>query len=336
MKNSDKKNFRWGIIGPGNIAHDFANDLKLAGGTQKITAVLSHREESAKDFAKEFQIPEIFTNLNDFVQNSNVDIAYIATPHPLHYEEIKACLTHHIAVLCEKPIVLNHEQHDELQNLSIAKNTFLMEGMWIRFLPGIRKMLKLVETKKIGEIFKLKAAVHYNAPEDNKNRFYDPAKGGGSLLDLGIYSIFLSYLLLGKPDTIKATGRLTSKKIDEACAILLGYADGRYAMLESSLLINHNTPAEIYGTKGVIRIADPWFEKTPEIEIELNDGSKEDIPVSWEGHGFQFEIDEVIRCLSAGKVESDLLPGKISAEILKIMDEVRNQIGVHYPEHEHH
>lgn len=328
------KSYNWGIIGPGNIAYDFANDMKLIPVKQQITAVLSNRKESANSFADEFDVAGRFTSMDEFIKNGKADVVYIATPHPFHYEAIKSCLSHHIAVLCEKPIVINQEQHEELQELAKKTNTFLMEGMWIRFLPGFRKLMELIDERKIGDIISIKACMYYKAPCDENNRYYDPSKGGGSLLDLGVYCVFLSTLLLGAPKKIKAVGRLSDKDIDEACAILLSYTHGRYAMLESSLLIKKNIAAEIYGTKGIIRILDPWFEKTPGIEIELTEEGEEKIPTSWEGHGFQFEITEVINCLSCQKIESALMPGRLSNDVLKIMDEIRNQLHVSYDEYE--
>src|SRR5690606_7360061 len=162
-----------------DIAHDFANDLKLAEGTHIITAVLSRREESADSFADEYNIEKRFTNIEDFMKYGKVEIAYIATPHPFHFEEIKWCLKNKIAVLCEKPIVLNHEQHLELLNLSKENKTFLMEGMWIRFLPGFMKLMELIAEEKIGEIIQVKTSMSFRAPRDEDNRFYDPLKGGG-------------------------------------------------------------------------------------------------------------------------------------------------------------
>lgn len=328
------RSYNWGIIGPGSIAHDFAKDVKLVSAPQKITAVFSHREESVNEFADEFGISARYTNIDDFVKKSKVDIVYIATPHPFHYEQIKACLNNKIAVLSEKPIVINSDQFEELQQLSKEKNTFLMEGMWIRFLPSFQKLLELIDQKKVGDIISVKASMYYKAPCDENSRYYDPEKGGGSLLDLGAYCVFFSTVLLGFPKEIKAVGSLTDKEIDEACAMLLSYTHGRYAMLESSLLIKKNTAAEIYGTKGIIRMLDPWFEKSPAIEIEPDNGEKQTIPISWEGHGLQFEIEEAINCISSQKIESDLMPRKLSGNVLKIMDEIRSQLDISYDEFE--
>ncbi|MEO8819742.1 MAG: Gfo/Idh/MocA family oxidoreductase [Ginsengibacter sp.] len=328
------KSYNWGIIGPGSIAHDFANDMKLLPVKQQITAVLSHHEQSADEFAGEFNVPGSFTKTDDFIKNSKADIVYVATPHPFHYDAIKACLNNHIAVLCEKPMVINYEQYQELYQLSKANNTFLMEGMWIRFLPSFRKLMELLNEKKIGDIISIKATVNYKAPRDENSRYYDPAKGGGSLLDLGIYCVFLSTLLLGSPKEVKAVGRISEKGIDEACAVLLSYSHGRYGTLGSSLLIKKNTAAEIYGIKGIIRILDPWFEKTPAIEIEMDNGETEKIPLSWKGHGLQFEIEEAINCMESQKIESDLMPGNLTSDVLKITDEIRKQLDVTYDGYE--
>lgn len=326
--------YNWGIIGPGNIARDFANDMKLVSTPQRITAVLSDHEDSANEFGDEFGVDLRYTNMDDFIRDGKVQIAYIATPHPFHYEAIKACLENHIAVLSEKPIVINYQQYEELRKLSVKNKTFLMEGMWIRFLPSFDKLMELAGQKKIGEIISIKASMYYKAPTDKNNRYYDPDKGGGSLLDLGIYCIFLSTLLLGKPKQIKAVGRLSEKEIDEACAMLLSYSHGRYAMLESSLLIKNNKPAEIFGTSGVISLLDPWFEKSPSIEVQQFNRDKQEFTLGWEGHGLQFEIEEVINCVFSGKIESDVLHGNLTGDVLKIMDEIRNQVNVTYDKFE--
>ncbi len=283
-------NYKWGVIGPGNIAHNFAEDIKLVHPEQTIEAVFSDHEKSANEFADKFLIAKRFTSMNDFIRNGAVDIAYIATPHAMHYEQIKVCLQNKIAVLCEKPIVLNHEQLDELTTLATTNKTFLMEAMWVRFLPSFINLLQLIKENTIGKIIRVKASMAFKAPQDDNNRFYDPEKGGGSLLDLGVYCIFLSTLLAGKPSTIKSIGKLSDKKIDEACCTLLSYNNDAYAILESSILMNQNQPAEINGTKGTIKILNKWFEKSKGIEVDLDDENKINIPLDWKGHGLQFEI----------------------------------------------
>jgi predicted dehydrogenase len=324
----------WGIIGPGNIAHDFARDLRLVPVMQRVTAVLSHREDSANEFAREFNVPGIYTDFNAFVENKNIDAVYIATPHPHHFEQALFCLTKNIPVLCEKPMTLNANESQKLVAAAQKHKTFLMEGMWIRFLPSIQQVLSIINDGRIGNVLSVKASICYKAPDDSKSRYFDPSLGGGSLLDLGIYPIFLACLLMGKPDTVKAVGTLTADGIDKACSILFHYKTGQQASLESSLLAQSDLPAEITGEKGTIKILDPWYEKSKGIELHVYDDGKIIYPSRWDGHGLQFEVQEVLNCIQQNKIESDSLSHAFSLEMIQVMDEIRSQIRVTYDMYE--
>ncbi|WP_315822217.1 Gfo/Idh/MocA family oxidoreductase [Paraflavitalea speifideaquila] len=256
--------FSWGIIGPGNIATEFAQDLNLIKSARhRISAVLSHNLEKAAAFAAKEDAPQYFEDITSFLQAAKVDAVYIATPHPLHYEETLRCLQHQIPVLCEKPLAMNSYQAQEMVNAAVLHHTFLMEGMWIRFLPSIRQLLSLIENNTIGPIISLKADLSFKAPDDPQSRYFDPALGGGSLLDLGIYPVFLAHLLLGKPSNIQAQARLSNKQIDETCAVVLGYDNGQYALVESSLITQTERTATIYGATGRIHIGTPGMSSHP-------------------------------------------------------------------------
>ncbi len=321
---------KWGIIGPGNIAGDFVKDLPLADKRQEIVAVLGRRESSVNAFADEHQINGRYLAMDQFIEEGQPEMVYIATPHPLHFEEALQCLTHKIPVLCEKPLCMNAEQAGYLINTAISKNTFLMEAMWIRFLPVIKKLTEIIRQGTIGEIVTVSAAMHYKAPRDDASRYFDPELGGGSLLDLGVYPVFLATLLLGKPDTIKAVATLTPKGVDEHCSCLLQYNGGAHAKFESSLLINSSEPAIITGTKGTVKVLHPWFERSPGLELNLNTKENVDCPFSWAGHGLQFEISDMLDSLREGKIESDRMPHGLSLSVLQVMDQVREQTGIKY------
>ena len=324
----------WGIIGPGSIAHDFAPDLELVQPAQKIVAVQGVHSASVDAFVKEFSAEAGYTDLEQFIRHQGLDIVYIATPHPQHYKEALVCLQNNIPVLCEKPLTLNAMQTAQLINVSQQQHCFLMEAIWIRFLPGIRKMISLVKAGAIGKIVAVKASMGFKAPRENNSRYFDPSLGGGSLLDLGIYPVFLAHLLLGKPSAVKALARLSERGIDESCSILLDYGGNAQAMLDSTLLSQYNRPAEITGEKGSIRILHPWFEKSPGIELELHNQDMKVHQTSWKGHGLQFEIEEVIQCLVKGKIESDLFSHAFSAALSETLDEIRKQIHVVYKDYE--
>lgn len=325
------QSLKWGIIGPGNIAKDFVRDLALVNPVQEVIAVLGHHNDSTQAFCREFFIEKAFDKLEDFVGKAGVDIVYIATPHPLHFDQALACLRGGIHVLCEKPMTINAGQCLSLIDASAGSQCFLMEAMWIRFLPSIRTLLELLQEDAIGDILSVKAYMGYRAPKEKHSRYFDPGLGGGSLLDLGIYPIFLSHLLLGKPSVVKAYGKLGKTGVDETCAALLGYANGKHALIESSLLSQSEQAAEIAGKKGVIKLLNPWFEKCPGIECQQYGKEKQFYPLSWGGHGLQFEVQEVLRCLSHRQTESEYFAHSFSVAICETMDEIRTQIGLVYP-----
>jgi len=328
------KTINWGIIGPGSIARDFAKDLDLIDEPQQIKAVVGHKTGSTNEFAKEFMVPDSFTDFDQFIKKAKVDVVYISTPHPQHFEQALSCLQNKIPVLCEKPMTINAEQSAKLIAAAREHNTFLMEGMWIRFLPSIRQVLSLIKEGTIGNIVSVKASMSYKAPPDPSSRYFDPVLGGGSLLDLGIYPVFLAYLLMGKPGTIKAIGTLTQEGVDAACSILFHYNSGQQAILESSLLAQTDLPAEIAGEKGTIKILDPWYEKAKGIELHLYNEDKIIYPCEWPGHGLHFEVQEVLNCIRNKKIESEKMSHSFSLEMIQIMDEIRNQINVTYDMYE--
>jgi scyllo-inositol 2-dehydrogenase (NADP+) len=324
---------RWGIVGPGNIAKEFAEDLKYVEGTScEISVVLGHEIENTKEFTKKFGGIAV-NNIDEFI-NTKPDAVYIATPHPLHFDQTLVCLENKIPVLCEKPLAINEKQVNGLVEASQKNRTFLMEGMWTRFLPSFQFLFNIIQSGTIGKIVHLHADMSFIAVKDKSNRFFNPELGGGSLLDVGVYPIYLSYFLLGNPDSICACGKVTEQHIDETCGMMLRYNNGNYAMLESSIITQTEGSAWIYGSDGTIRIKKPWTERPEKIEVIINnETSFKHIP-SWQGRGFQYEVEHTIQCLKEGKIESEIVPHSASINVVKIMDEVRKQLNIIYPQYE--
>ena len=332
--------FKWGIIGPGSIAHDFIEDLAHVSSPQKVQAVLGRREEKTKKFAEEFNIPQYFTDLEKFLAETTLDGVYVATPHSLHHKQMIACLDKKIPVLCEKPMAINKEQIHDMIKSSKSNNTFLMEGMWIRFLPSIKKILEIIASGKIGNIITVRANLTYKAPRDEDNRYFNPDLAGGSLLDLGVYPVFLTVLLLGKPKAIKAFANLTDEKVDETCAALLQYEKSQIAIIDSSFITQHEAIAEILGDKGAIRIGSQWNEKPSELKLTIykSEGRNDDEVITdkpeWPGHGFQFEVEEMLECIKNKKSQSDQLSHDLSLALMETMDAIRDQVGIRYDKFE--
>lgn len=331
---SDNANsvIRWAVIGPGQIAHHFVNDMPLAiKSRNEVVGVMSNDLGEAKEFAEKYHIDYYSDSLENMLENSRPDIVYIATPHAAHFKQASGCLKHRVGVLCEKPCTLNEKQATELIRIAREYHTFLMEGMWIRFLPDFKLIIDLLEQNIIGKLNSVVADMSYKAPEDSGSRFYNPALGGGSLLDLGIYPVYLSLLTLGIPDRIKAVALLSEKRIDKSCAVIFEYTSRAYALLESSIIKNTHKQAIIYGENGMIWIKEPWNEKPSSLLVSLYDGAEIEYPFEWQGRGFQYEIDAVTDCLVHGLIECPLHDYQKSLALIRLMDEIRAQTGITYP-----
>ena len=324
--------FKWGSIGPGNIAETFLQDLKRASSAHHIVNAVFHKEkEKASAFAGKWEIPYYYDSIHEMAKDCHMDAVYIATPHPFHHKEALICLEQRIPVLCEKPLAINKMQVEEMIASSRRNQTFLMEGMWIRFLPSIKQVMEICDQGLIGDIVSLHANLSYVAPKDSGSRYFNPVLGGGSLLDLGIYPVYLAVLLMGKPIAISSHARVNADQIDEHCIINLEFLRKSFAVCESSLITNTGNIADICGTKGSIRICKPWNEMPECIELSDTDGNITRIPSGWEGHGFQYEVDEVLRCIEKNQLESPALTHSTSLCVMEILDTVRQQNGIYYP-----
>ena len=322
------KIFKWGIIGPGRIAQKFAVALQAVPNAT-LHAVASRDIEKAKQFAAEYKAPVFYNNYEALAADGEIDAVYIATPHTYHHKHTLLCLQKNKAVLCEKPMSVNHASTAEMIAEAKENNVFLMEAMWSRFLPIISKTLELIKAGEIGEVKYLNADFGFAAPFDAGSRLYDLKLGGGSLLDVGIYPLFLALLILGKPDEIKTFAHLASTGADVTTNAILFYKNGTMANILSS--INTQTPitAEISGAKGTIILDRPWY-KGHSIRIRKNDLITDTIEVPYAGNGFEFQIEEVHECLLNGFTESKLMPLEFSLQLSSIMEIILQMNNVSY------
>lgn len=326
------KTIRWGILGVGRIARKFASDLRLAGNCELI-AIGSRTQQSAEEFNKEFPVKYCHYAYKELAQNPEVDVIYIATPHNLHYENTLLCLQHNKAVLCEKPFAMNRKQAIEMINLAKEKKVFLMEALWTKFHPHYIKTLKIVKQGLLGEIRSVLVNFGFKPIPPVPARLFDPELGGGTVMDIGIYNVFMAISILGKPDHIEATMTPASTGVDEQCAILFRYKNGALAQLFSTFSSNLATEADISGTKGRIRLTSRFYE--PSSTIEFYKGrldSKQIIDVHKEdGFGYQYEARHVNDCLRNGLTESNVVSFADTLLLMEILDEIRKIAGIHYP-----
>lgn len=321
------KKIKWGIIGLGKIANKFAEDLMLSSNAI-LYGVASRDINKAKDFATTFNAIKYYGSYQELANDSEIDIIYIATPHVYHFENTMMCLRNNKAVLCEKPMGMNASEVECMIAETKARNLFLMEGLWTRFIPATERLIKLLEKKTIGEIQSVRADFGFKGDLNYKSRVYDKKLGGGSLLDVGIYPIYLSLLVLGKPAVIEAEASFMKTKVDGSCAMVFKYEKGTKASLASS--IENDTPTEAYilGTKGVLKLH-KRFHHSEKITITQN-GETEIIEMKYLGNGYLHEIEEVNNCLSKNQTESSKLPLATSLALISVIDRVRTKIGLVY------
>ncbi|MDC0008079.1 Gfo/Idh/MocA family oxidoreductase [bacterium] len=322
------KKIRWGIIGPGKIAHSFAKDLALVNNGELI-AVASRNLDRATEFAKEYDAEYVFGSYDKLLASDIVDVVYIATPHTGHMKWAIKAMQHGKHVLCEKPLGVNLAEVEEMISVAQKNKVFLMEALWSRFNPSILKVKELIEQGKIGNIGHLYADFGFYALDaDEKARLLNPSLAGGSILDIGIYPIFLAYFILGKPERILSTSKFHKTGVEVQTSMIFEYTNAQ-AVLYSGLVSKTEMKAEISGSKGQIFI-DPRWHNAQGYTVELNENQEHfDLPTL--GKGYTHEIKEVHRCLNAGKVQSELWSHQNSIELISILDEVRQQGGIVFP-----
>jgi predicted dehydrogenase len=327
-----KEKIRWGILGAGKIARKFASDLKLVEDAELI-AIGSRSKESAENFAKDFPAKYLHDSYEALVNNADVDVIYIATPHNLHYENTLLCLQHNKAVLCEKPFAINSREAKEMVALAREKKVFLMEALWSKFLPHYNKVQEMVKSGMLGEIKSFHSNFGFRPVEPIAPRIFDPVLGGGTILDIGIYNVFWAMSVLGNPDGISATITPAYTGVDEQCSILFTYKNGAMAQLFSTFTSNLATDADICGDKGRIRLTTRFYEPATTIEYyPLNVDSKQIIEVDKEdGFGYQYETRHVNECLRKGLTESPVMTLDDTLLLMEILDDIRKKGGVKYP-----
>jgi len=352
------KQFTWGIIGPGKIANKFAIALTLVEGT-RLAAVASRDIARALSFADAHDsTPDnpirVYDSYEDLAADPTIDAIYIATPHGYHAGHAILCLSHGKAVLCEKPLALSARQVSEMINAARTHHAFLMEAMWTRFLPLTEEITRLIGEGQIGDLRYIRADFGFLAPFNPDGRLYDLRLGGGSLLDIGIYPLFLCLHLLGDPEKITAAGHLAPTGADDTCHAILQFSEGRSAVISSNLTCQTSITAEIAGTHGSIQIPTPWYKndrftiqqsslppassqspqstssnQSPRSVISPQDPQL--IQLEPMINGFEYQIRETMSCVSSNLIESPKMSFDFSLMMARTMDTIRAQLGVKYP-----
>ncbi|NUS00367.1 MAG: Gfo/Idh/MocA family oxidoreductase [Kribbellaceae bacterium] len=319
---------RWGIVATGNISTQFTHDLALLADDAVATAVASRSQDSADRFAAEFGIPHAYDDYRRLIDSGEVDVIYIGTPHPQHYAIARTALQAGIAVLCEKPVTLTAEQARDLITVAAENKVLFAEAMWMRTNPVVQALFEDLRSGAIGEPQQVVADFAFHKAS-LPLRLLDPALGGGSLMDGGIYPMTFAYMALGRPAEVKAVGSLNDDGVDLNVAMAWRYESGAVAALTCGLRSQNPWVASISGPEGNLQL--PHRFHHPEYYLRTTASGTERIDVSAHGRGYHYEAADVVRALRQGLIEVPALPHAGTLEILELLDETRSQIGVRYP-----
>jgi predicted dehydrogenase len=320
---------RFGILATGKIARTFAANVALLDDAV-VTAVGARREDAARAFAADFGLPSAYGDYAALVADPDVDVVYVATPHALHKEHALMALEAGKSVLCEKAFTLTGDDAAELVEAARERELFLMEAMWMRCLPLMRRLGQLVESGALGTVLQVRADLGFVVDKPETDRLLDPALGGGALLDMGVYPLTFAQLMLGEPDRVAATAGRATSGIDLNLAVAQSYASGAVASLSSSMTAMSPRTASVATDRGRVDLPGPFHHPAAAVWTPLDGGPAQTWTEPMIGTGLAHEALEVVRCLRNGELESPLVPLAETVALMRQMDEIRQQVGVRY------
>ncbi len=323
------KELRWGFLGAGGIAPTVATDFQIAG--LKIQAVATRDLARTNAFADKFGIPNRHENYAALVADPEVDIVYVSTTQNFHERDALLVIEAGKHLLMEKPFTLNAKQAIAIQEAAKHKGVFVMEAMWTRFLPTMVEVFKVLSQGDIGKPRIVYGDHSQYLPVTKAPRLSDPELGGGALLDLGIYPISLAVRVLGLPKAVTGKATLSDRGVDEITSMIFEYEDGSHAILETSMLTAGPVSATIHGTKGRIEIERSFYEQVPFTVFDVDNNVLLRYEEKIEGRGMQYQAIHVEECINSGFKESPIMSLSETVAIMKVMDDIRSQTGVKYP-----
>ena len=322
---------RVGILGAGSIANVMAKTIQKIDKSKDIIlyAVASRSLDKARDFASNYENLIAYGSYEELLQDSNVDLVYIATPHSHHYEHTKLALEHGKPCLVEKAFTANARQAKELLELAKSKNLFITEAIWTRYMPLSHKVTELMQSGIIGEPRVLTATLCYMM--ENKERIVRPDLCGGALLDLGVYCLNFARMYFGTDIARTVTNvHLSDTGMDMQECISLSYANGKMANLQAGCLCLNDRQGIISGVDGYIRVDNVNCPELVEVyrnyELVGTYKKPEDMVT-----GYEYQVFECKRCIEQGLLESPMMPHEETIAIMEQMDELRKEWGVKYP-----
>lgn len=324
-----------GILGAGSIAGTLAATMKKMEAMKdkyqvECFAVASRSLDRAKTFAEEYGFLHAYGSYEEMLANPELELVYIATPHSHHYEHMKLCIEHGKNILCEKAFTMNAAQAKEIKRLAADAGVFVEEAIWTRYMPSRKMINDRIKAGVIGKTSTLTANLCYVI--DKKERIIEPKLAGGALLDVGVYGINFADMHFGTDiEKVESSVRMTDTGVDAMESITIFYKDGRMAVILAGIHARSDRKGIIHGDKGYMIVEN--INNPQRIEVyDTDDKLLEAVDVPEQISGYEYEIEECIRMISEGRLESESMPLDDSIFVMEQMDEIRRQWGLVYPQ----
>lgn len=317
---------RWGILGAGGIAKAQVKDMKLH--RFDVAAVAARDLAKAQAWADEMDVPRAYGSYEELAADPEIDAVYVATIHPAHAATAKIALEAGKHVLVEKPFTMDAAEARSLVDLAASKGVVVLEAMWTRWLPHMVRIREILAAGELGDVRTVLA--DHDQLNEHVPRMYDPALGGGALLDLGIYPVSFAWDVLGAPESVLASGTLTDAGVDRETAIILRYPSGAHAVLQTQMSGVGPNRAAIVGTKGRIEIESVWYNQVPFTRYDERGEVVERFEETAPGRGMHFQAAELERIVASGQLAGEILPPEQTVAIMETMDRIRGIIGLDY------
>ena len=317
------------ILGPGRIARTVAQTLVQMPEIE-CYAVASRTPGKAEEFARDFGFEKAYDSYEAMLRDPAAELVYITTPHSHHYEQMLLCLEHGKHVICEKAFTMNARQAREVREAAAKKGLYVAEAIWTRYMPSRKLIDEIIASGVIGKVNTLTANLSYNIAY--KARIMEPALAGGALLDIGIYGLNFALMHFGDDiERIESAVQLTATGVDAMETITIFYKDGRIAVLTHSIYCRSDRKGIIHGENGYIVVENINNPQSVSV-YDAADKLLQYHEVPKQISGYEYEFREAVRCIREGKTEADSMPWERTIQVMDIMDSLRKQWGVVYPQ----
>ncbi|MFD1776907.1 Gfo/Idh/MocA family protein [Paenibacillus rhizophilus] len=315
---------KWGIIGPGGIAREFAEAIQKYGGT--LYAVGSRNLDKAQHFADQYGVTKAYGDYDEMLQDPEIDAVYVSTPHSNHYEYIIESLKQGKHVLAEKAITVNIGQLREIASLAEEKGLVVAEAMTIYHMPLYAKLREILDSGKIGPLKMVQVSFGSHKEYDVNNRFFNKDLAGGALLDIGTYALsFARYFLSAQPHEVLTTVKPFETGVDEQSGIILKNKADEMAVVSLTMRAKMPKRGVVAGENGFITVDN--FPRASKALIQYLDGTTETVEAGETDAALQYEIKDMEQAIKSGG--SATL--QLSLDVMEIMSNVRGQWGITYP-----